>query len=1381
MNTNWMFRVTGGVFSVCGFIIAHLSQATAAAPGDDPNKPLVLRGYRGGDIHHLAGRVITITDCVLDRLPVIICDSLTITDSILRGPVWIHEVKSLSIRNCEFHHSFSANLTGGGNGAITESVFTVPLEVDFDPGSPPAITRNSFLGKFQAVQSPRDLPLPDNYWGTSSGPDYLGRPYRGWLQVKGAYCELVDPKEKFLLSGVTRAATHLPDAFRPHPWVWVNEARVGQNVLRPGPYLGGQLLARQGRDLLVCLDLKTSVVEYAAEFTLTCNGHPVGGSRSFAVRRVYPIIQEGSDNQARTLNFVIPAWMTEARNLVLELKMTALDVAAYAGQPKDGVIWQAEVQPQPRFGRRLRLGVMPVNLEVPFWITAKADSSAARQRLEGELPALWPLLRSEFTVVQLPPLTVSRGYLRGAATTIAGGNLMPFMIARSASSYLNAWNASRPPERWLDRLVCVVPNRALTGLWGLSDNAGAALEVFSAVVMVEEDNPEAVLHELGHTLGLYLGTEQYDFTTTDHLGNPIAQVQYGSYREWNGAMVQSAVLFNDLGYGGIPRILHVPPRPTVNYYDFMGASTPQWIIPTSLDAVYKGLRPLLGSRPASGALLAGAASEIPRSGQMALMGPPPPGHRRVLFTGLLRRYQDRNSLAYSYRTSPDTVRIRDVSLEDFNLTEGNRGTWQLLECLDADGQPVTPRIPIRASLPDPAQSPVDPDWFQVVDVPVATARFAITDQELQGFEFLSVPDDGIAFQPSLAANPGSGALTGKITLDFGPSVGGKPLPVFHQLYYSADGRLTWVPIGEMTTDQAVALEARDLPATEDLSFKVVAADAFRSAQAQLTGFRVGNRAPAVRILSPQPGDAAESDQEWFLSAEAFDLEDGLLAEGAWHSSRDGLLGTNAVLPFVRLSAGEHTLDFTTTDAAGLAGSASVQVSIGPVAAADLALVEDSLRIRPAGSDPLEPTPNRLQTDRLNLIRIVIRNGGLTNEAQLSLYLTLENAPEVLLASTVVTNWAPFMPGSLEVPYVFPGANHYTLRAVISDPLVPDPDAANNSRSWGFTNQPPVATPARFDLTPQDPLDFRLSGADPDGDPLEYRLVTGPTRGVLERRGDVWRYRPLNAGQDNLSFAVSDGRFESPPATVTFFTTTTAASVPVPPSIVSVDRVFGTVGEDFSHAVVIAAPPATFAAYGLPAGLHIHPTTGLISGRPSQTGEFTVFVEVGRDGVASTQELRLRVQDTYARWIASFGLTGGDAAPESNPDADGFNNLAEYAHQLNPIVRDFEGGPTASRLAESGVAWLREVPYLVVTYRQRKGGVGNPARDYWVDGVRHRLEYNDHLDDRVRWAGGEELFEVLESRRVDNGDGTEWISVRCRVPITDAPSAQGYVRLQLALP
>lgn len=45
-------------------------------------------------------------------------------------------------------------------------------------------------------------------------------------------------------------------------------------------------------------------------------------------------------------------------------------------------------------------------------------------------------------------------------------------------------------------------------------------------------------------------------------------------------------------------------------------------------------------------------------------------------------------------------------------------------------------------------------------------------------------------------------------------------------------------------------------------------------------------------------------------------------------------------------------------------------------------------------------------------------------------------------------------------------------------------------------------------------------------------------------------------------------------------------------------------------------------------------------------------------------------ETYAHWIASYGLTGADAAPDADPDHDGIPNLMEYALEgLNPTVNN----------------------------------------------------------------------------------------------------------------
>ena len=1378
------------------------STITISAPGEgrrvelaDEEEPLVLTGLRGGS-QMIGAKVIRISNCVLDSLNVVSCQQLTIESSVIHRYANLVADRSLIVSNCEFYGGATWD-TRGGSALFDHNVFTAPLSLKAEKTGfrRPTITGNSFLGPFQAVEvvdfsgswlpfAALKLPLRDNYWGTSAGPTYPGGRVINWLEPWGAFCQHWDTKDSYLYAGFEKAAGGISDAYRPHPRVWVRAARAGQNVL--GATLGhsAEILARPGRDLLVCFDLKSTVRGYAPRFSLLANDQevPPKAAQVFTVLRNYLPISETSANYERTLNFIIPASQVSSTQLELKLKMDNRDISGYGTAGSEQVIWTQTLKLQAPFCRPLRLGVVPVNVTIPFWLTAKADASDTVKRLQAELPALWPLRRgADYQVLSLPPITISRGYVRGAFQGLTGGAFMTFALSRSASAYLEAWNASRPPERWLDRLVCVVPNTPLnSSLFGfeLSSNEGAALGTYQSVVFVDEGAPQAVLHELGHSIGLYTsGGEQYSFKTVDNFGNPIARVYFGGKREYNGAMVQNAVLFNDTGFtdlGQVPRgIHHVPGDPKRVFFDFMGASTPIWIIPTSLESVYRGLHALLGACPETGvSLAADAAQGTLRSGP-TLMGPPPAGHRRVLFTGTLRRYQDRDTLAYTYRVYPETVQAREVSLEDYSLTQGNRATLQYLEAFDAQGQPVQPRIPIMGRFLDPAVSPSDPPWFQTVDVPLTATRLVITDQELEGVEFLSLADDGAGFQAQLNANPAAGAILDTITLSWGQDHAAKTLPVLYQLYYSADGQNTWVPAGGMTSDSSLTIDARELPATDDLAFRLVAADPFRSAEARLPGFRVSNRAPVVNLESPRAGDAAPEAATWVLAASVFDVEDGAITTGEWRSSRDGVLGTNAVLTGVHLSAGAHTLTFTAQDHQGAQDSAAVQVQAGPVAQVDLAVTEGSLQIEVAGEDPTVAHPNRLQAGRLNVIRLAVRNGGVTNEARLSLFLTLENTAEQLLASQVITNWAPFELGFLEAAYVYPGAARYTLRAAVSEALVSDPVSANDSRAWAFTNQPPVAIPARFDVAPQLALDFVLSGYDPDGDPLEFQLVTGPTRGVLERLNATWRYRPLNAGQDAIAFTVSDGSLVSEPAAVTFFTTTTADPVPVPPSIVSADRALARVGQDFAHAVTVTAPPAAFVAYNLPTGLQIDPATGVISGRPQQPGEAGVIVEATKGGASSTQELKLRVEETFARWLAGFGLNGANADPNADPEGDGLTNLQEYSHQLNPTARDAEGGPRASLIWQAQGPWP-ERQHLLITFRQRKGGAGNPAVDYTVDGVRCRLEYSEDLGDPQGWFAGDNVLEVVESRRLDNGDGSEWISVRCAVPASE--SNQGFVRL-----
>ena len=83
------------------------------------------------------------------------------------------------------------------------------------------------------------------------------------------------------------------------------------------------------------------------------------------------------------------------------------------------------------------------------------------------------------------------------------------------------------------------------------------------------------------------------------------------------------------------------------------------------------------------------------------------------------------------------------------------------------------------------------------------------------------------------------------------------------------------------------------------------------------------------------------------------------------------------------------------------------------------------------------------------------------------------------------------------------------------------------------NRPPVAEPQTVTCTEDGSISIILTGLDPDEDPLEFQLVTGPTRGIITGRGANYQYTPGTNlfGQDNFSFTVSDGVLMSETAVV----------------------------------------------------------------------------------------------------------------------------------------------------------------------------------------------------------------------------------------------------------
>ena len=93
----------------------------------------------------------------------------------------------------------------------------------------------------------------------------------------------------------------------------------------------------------------------------------------------------------------------------------------------------------------------------------------------------------------------------------------------------------------------------------------------------------------------------------------------------------------------------------------------------------------------------------------------------------------------------------------------------------------------------------------------------------------------------------------------------------------------------------------------------------------------------------------------------------------------------------------------------------------------------------------------------------------------------------------------------------------------------------------------------------------------------------------------------------------------------------------------------TVGVTFSHDASEGLRPATFSAKGLPSGLKIDRTTGVISGTPSKTGTFNVQVTAKRsDGSTDTYTIPVTVkalpanaQGTFTGYLYADGGAGQD--------------------------------------------------------------------------------------------------------------------------------------------
>jgi len=168
------------------------------------------------------------------------------------------------------------------------------------------------------------------------------------------------------------------------------------------------------------------------------------------------------------------------------------------------------------------------------------------------------------------------------------------------------------------------------------------------------------------------------------------------------------------------------------------------------------------------------------------------------------------------------------------------------------------------------------------------------------------------------------------------------------------------------------------------------------------------------------------------------------------------------------------------------------------------------------------------------------------------------------------------------------------------------------------NPPTIVVPVAQTKTQGQALTFAISATDPDGDTLSYSAIGLPAGLAINASTGVISGTPTALGNSSTTVTVQDGRGGVATAS---FTWAILAPTNQPPVVVNPAAQTSVQGQALVLAVSASDPnndALSYSATGLPAGLAISATTGVISGTPTVLGSSAVVVTVqdGKGGSAT---------------------------------------------------------------------------------------------------------------------------------------------------------------------
>ncbi len=186
-------------------------------------------------------------------------------------------------------------------------------------------------------------------------------------------------------------------------------------------------------------------------------------------------------------------------------------------------------------------------------------------------------------------------------------------------------------------------------------------------------------------------------------------------------------------------------------------------------------------------------------------------------------------------------------------------------------------------------------------------------------------------------------------------------------------------------------------------------------------------------------------------------------------------------------------------------------------------------------------------------------------------------------------------------------------------------------SWRPPNLPPVASDQSVTTNEDTPLSITLAATDPEGKPLAFNVVSGPSYGALSGTAPNLIYSPNTNynGQDSFTFKANDGNLDSNVATVTI----TVNPVNDPPALIPIGNKATNEGELLEFTVAATDPDGDALAYSasnLPTGATFDPGTGRFTWTPGfdQAGSYPNVLFTATDNgsppLSASEEITITV-------------------------------------------------------------------------------------------------------------------------------------------------------------